>query len=64
MSIPQLGAERVETRARNLGHPFVTWIGDDAKQFLDTIASDWRDDPELCKMGTDRIDHRGLLTDE
>ena len=61
---PQLGAERGETRARNLGHPFVTWIGDDAKQFLDTIASDWRDDPELRKMGTDRIDHRGLLTDE
>ena len=24
-------AERGETRARNLGHPFVTWIGDDPR---------------------------------
>ena len=61
---PQLGAERGETRARNLGHPFVTWIGDDVEQFLDTLASDRRDDPELGKMGADRIDHRGLLADE
>ena len=61
---PELGAERGETRTRNLGHPFVTWIGDDREQFLDTIASDWRDDPELCKMGADRIDHRGLLANE
>ena len=36
---PQLGAERGETRARNLGHPFVTGVGDDPEQFLDTIAS-------------------------
>src|SRR5262245_4138798 len=28
------------------------------------IATDRRDDSELCKMGTDRIDHRGLLADE
>ena len=55
---------RQETRARNLRHPFVTWVGDDLEQFLDTIASDRRDDPELGKMGTDRIDHRGLLADE
>ena len=27
---PELGAERDETRTRNLGHPFVTWIGDTA----------------------------------
>ena len=31
---------------------------------LDTIASDWCDDPELAKMGADRIDYRGLLADE
>ena len=54
---PQLGAERGKTRARDLGHPFVTWIGDDTEQFLDTIASDRCDDPELGKMGADRIDH-------
>src|SRR5262245_6598545 len=28
---PQLGAEHGETRARNLGQPFVTWIGGDPK---------------------------------
>ncbi len=61
---PQLGAERGETRAGNLRQPLVTWIGDDPEQFLDTIAPDRRDDPELGKMGTDRIDHRGLLADE
>jgi len=31
---------------------------------LDTIASDRRDDPELGKMGADRIDHSCLLSDE
>ena len=61
---PQLGAERGDTRACNFGHPFVTWIGDDPEQFLDAIAADRRDDSELCKMGTDRIDHGGLLADE
>ena len=61
---PQLGAECRETRTGNLGHPLVTWIGDDTEQFLDTIAPDRCDDPELGKMGADRIDHRGLLADE
>jgi hypothetical protein len=32
------------------------------EQFLNTIASDRSDDPELSKMGADRIDHLGLLT--
>jgi hypothetical protein len=36
----QLGAESGETCARNLGHPFVTGIGDHPEQFRDTIASD------------------------
>src|SRR6266404_2783134 len=60
----QLGAESGKTRARNLRHPFVTWVGDDPEQFLDTIAPDRSDDPVLGKMGADRIDHRGLLADE
>jgi hypothetical protein len=34
------------------------------QQFLDTIASDRRDDPELGKMGADRIDHSCLPADE
>ena len=61
---PQQGAERGDTGARNLGQPFVIWIGDDPKQLLDTIAPDRRDDPELCEMGADRIDHRSPLADE
>src|SRR5207249_2178597 len=60
----QLGAESGKTRARNLPHPFVTRVGDDPEQFLDTIAPDRSDDPVLGKMGADRIDHRGLLADE
>jgi hypothetical protein len=45
-------------------HPFVFWIGNDPEQFLDTFASDWRGNPELCKMRTGRIDHRSLPADE
>jgi hypothetical protein len=37
-----LGAERGETRARDIGNPFVIWIGDDPEQFLNAIASDAR----------------------
>jgi hypothetical protein len=55
---PQLGAESRETSAGNLGQPFVIWIDDDPEQFLDTIASDRRDDPELGKMRPDRINRR------
>ena len=34
------------------------------EQFLDSVTTDRRNDPELGKMSPDRIDHRGLLTDE
>src|SRR5216684_6981059 len=34
------------------------------EQVLDTMASDPCRDPELGKMGADRIDHGGLLPDE
>src|SRR6266581_4106593 len=61
---PQLGAESGETPPRNLGYAFVTGIGDNIEQCLDPIASDRRDDAELGKMGTDRIDHCSLLADE
>jgi hypothetical protein len=53
----QLCPEGCETRARYLWNSLVTWIGDDIEQFLNTIASDRSDDPELSKMGADRIDH-------
>jgi hypothetical protein len=34
------------------------------RQFLDSLASDRRDNAELGKVSSDRIDHRGLLADE
>jgi hypothetical protein len=39
------------------------FIGDDFQQLLDTPAPDKGDNPELGKMGADRIDHGGLLAD-
>ena len=62
--LPQLSSERRETRTGYLRNPFVVWIGDDIEQLLDTAAPDRCNDPELGKMSPDRINHRGLLTDE
>ena len=42
----------------------VIGIGGNTEQLLDTIASDRRDDPKLCKMGANGVDHCGLLADE
>src|SRR5262245_52275411 len=58
---PQLSAERGEARARNLRHPFVTWISNDPEQLLNTVATDRSNDPELGKVRADHIDHRGPL---
>jgi len=60
----QLSPECQEARAGYLRNSLVNWIGDNIEQFLDPLASDRRDDPELSKMGADRIDHCGLLADE
>jgi hypothetical protein len=48
---PQLGAKGGKARARHLGQPFVTGIGDQIEQLINTVASDRRDNPELGKMG-------------
>ena len=61
---PQLGTESGNTRTGNLGQPLIICIGSNPEQLLDTLASDRRDDPKLCKMSADGIDHRGLLADE
>jgi hypothetical protein len=53
-----------ETHTGHLRNPPVAWIGYDVEQFLDTVAPNRRNDPELGKMAPDRVDHRGLLTDE
>ena len=51
-------------RAANLGQPLIICIGSNPEQLLDTLASDRRDDPKLCKISADGIDHRmfGLVT--
>jgi hypothetical protein len=60
----QLSPECRETRTSYLWNPSVVWIGNDIEQFLDTATPNRSNDPELGKMGPDRIDHRGQLTDE
>ena len=64
LSIRNWAPSAARQAPRNFRQPLVTCVSDDPEQFLNTIATDRRDDPELGKMGTDRIDHRGLLTDE
>src|SRR3954467_9976638 len=60
----QLSPECRKTCTSYLWNSLVVWIGDDSEQFLDTAAPDRCNDPELGKMGPDRIDYRSLLTDE
>jgi hypothetical protein len=60
----QLIAERGKTRTGNLWHPFSTRVGHNMQQFRDTFAPDRRDNAELGKVRSDRINHRGLLADE
>ena len=60
----QLIAERGKTRTGNLWHPFFTRVGHNMQQFRDTFAPDRRDNAELGKVRSDRINHRGLLADE
>jgi hypothetical protein len=39
-------------------------VGDDIKQLFDTPAPDRRNDPKLSAMGSDRVNHRGLLSNK
>jgi hypothetical protein len=60
----QLSAERGKARTGNLRHPFVARVGNNMQQFRNSFAPDRRDNAELGKVRSDRIDHRGLLADE
>jgi hypothetical protein len=60
----QLNAERGKARTGNLRHPFVAWVGNNMQQFRDSSTPDRRDNAELGKVRSDRINHRGLLADE
>src|SRR5260221_2988753 len=60
----QLSAERGKARAGNLRHPFVARVGNNMQQFHDTFTPDRRDNAELGKVSSDRVNHRGLLACE
>src|SRR5882757_7673175 len=60
----QLIAKRGKARTANRRHPFVAWVGNNMQQFRDSFAPYRRDNAELGKVSSDRINHRGLLADE
>jgi hypothetical protein len=62
--VEQLSAERGKAGTGNLGHPFVARVGNNMQQFGDSSTPDRRDNAELGKMSSDRINYRGLLADE
>jgi hypothetical protein len=57
-------AESGKARAGNLWHRFVFRVGNNVQQFRDPFTPDWRDNAELGKVRSDRINHRSLLADD
>jgi hypothetical protein len=60
----ELIAERGKARTGNLWHSPVARVGNNMQQFRDSFAPDRRDNAELGKVRSDRINHCGLLADE
>src|SRR5215469_5241420 len=60
----ELIAKRRQTGTGNLWNLLVLRIGDDIKQLLNTLTADRRNDAKLSAMGSDCIDHRGLLSNK
>ena len=60
----QLAAESGKAGAGHLWEPEVRCIRNDFQQLLDAPAPDGGDNPELGKIGADRIDDGSLLPDE
>jgi hypothetical protein len=61
---PKLYAKGRHAGARHLGQAPIPWIAGHREQLRDASAADPCDDPELRHMGTDRVDHAGLLANE
>src|SRR5450432_4447028 len=59
-----MGTKRGKTCAGNLRHPIVARVANNMQQFRDPSAPDRRDNAELGKVSSDRVNHRGLLADE
>src|SRR5262245_30405316 len=64
LQCPQLTAKSSKTSAGHFRKPAVSWIADDLQQLFDTSAPDRGNDPELGKIGADRVDDSRLLADE
>src|SRR5262245_22509235 len=60
----QLGTQSCDTGTCHLRDSFVFRIGEDIEELFEAFAADRRHDAKLGKVGADRVDHRGLLTDE
>src|SRR5712675_312704 len=60
----QLSAERGKARTGDLRHPFVAWVATTCSSSVTPFTPDRRDNAELGKVRSDRINHRGLLADE
>ena len=60
----QLIAERGKARTGNLRHSFVARVGNNLEQLHHPLAPDRRNNAQLGKVSSDRINHRGLLADE
>src|ERR1035437_6273013 len=60
----QLSTERGKAGTGNLRHPLVARVGNNMQQFRDPSTPDRRDNAELGKVSSDRVNHRGLLADE
>src|SRR5262249_19521899 len=52
----QLSAQGGNAGARYFGKPLIFDIGNDLQKLLDAVASNRRHDPELGKMGADRVE--------
>src|SRR5579863_883658 len=64
LDIGQLSTERSKACTSNLRNPLVVRVGNYMQQFRDPFTPDRRDNAELGKMRSDRINHRDLLADE
>src|SRR5262244_941458 len=59
-----MNPKRRETGAGCLWNSLISRIGNELEQLFDTAAPDRRNNPKLGKMGPDRVDERGLLTNK
>ena len=57
MWLARATAQRGKASPYNLRHPLIVRIGNDTQQVLDAFAPDRCNDPKLCQVSTDGVDH-------